>query len=114
MPSSVLGSEKWWLAGRESTSRRWEDTSMPTKGWGVSMFLELPSLQMRARGPGDCSGLLQGDVAARLRNGLRGPRVRRPTTSETTTTPGAGPGAVSYTHLRAHETKANLVCRLLL
>ena len=22
--------------------------------------------------------------------------------------------AVSYTHLRAHETKANLVCRLLL
>src|SRR5660398_297603 len=27
-----------------------------------------------------------------------------------------GPGArpVSYTHLRAHETKANLVCRLLL
>src|SRR5660397_148460 len=29
--------------------------------------------------------------------------------------PAAGsPGAVSYTHLRAHETKANLVCRLLL
>ena len=33
--------------------------------------------------------------------------------------PGSGPGggntvgAVSYTHLRAHETKANLVCRLL-
>ena len=26
----------------------------------------------------------------------------------------AGSGAVSYTHLRAHETKANLVCRLLL
>ena len=25
-----------------------------------------------------------------------------------------GPGTVSYTHLRAHETKANLVCRLLL
>src|SRR5660398_197486 len=25
-----------------------------------------------------------------------------------------GPGSVSYTHLRAHETKANLVCRLLL
>ena len=24
------------------------------------------------------------------------------------------PNAVSYTHLRAHETKANLVCRLLL
>src|SRR5665809_163932 len=24
------------------------------------------------------------------------------------------PKAVSYTHLRAHETKANLVCRLLL
>src|SRR5660397_275498 len=24
------------------------------------------------------------------------------------------PGSVSYTHLRAHETKANLVCRLLL
>ena len=23
-------------------------------------------------------------------------------------------GSVSYTHLRAHETKANLVCRLLL
>ena len=23
-------------------------------------------------------------------------------------------GTVSYTHLRAHETKANLVCRLLL
>ena len=29
--------------------------------------------------------------------------------------PAAGGGAspVSYTHLRAHETKANLVCRLL-
>ena len=26
----------------------------------------------------------------------------------------AGITAVSYTHLRAHETKANLVCRLLL
>src|SRR5660397_280897 len=25
-----------------------------------------------------------------------------------------GPAPVSYTHLRAHETKANLVCRLLL
>ncbi|VTU60682.1 hypothetical protein AMBR_CKHPCMOK_02854 [Lacticaseibacillus rhamnosus] len=25
-----------------------------------------------------------------------------------------GLGPVSYTHLRAHETKANLVCRLLL
>src|SRR5665809_114952 len=25
-----------------------------------------------------------------------------------------GEGAVSYTHLRAHETKANIVCRLLL
>ena len=25
-----------------------------------------------------------------------------------------GPDTVSYTHLRAHETKANLVCRLLL
>ena len=24
------------------------------------------------------------------------------------------PGAVSYTHLRAHETRGNLVCRLLL
>src|SRR5660398_313515 len=27
---------------------------------------------------------------------------------------GRGAGPVSYTHLRAHETKANLVCRLLL
>ena len=27
---------------------------------------------------------------------------------------GIAPGTVSYTHLRAHETKANLVCRLLL
>ena len=27
---------------------------------------------------------------------------------------GAAVTAVSYTHLRAHETKANLVCRLLL
>ena len=27
---------------------------------------------------------------------------------------GVGVGTVSYTHLRAHETKANLVCRLLL
>ena len=26
----------------------------------------------------------------------------------------AGPGAVSYTHLRAHETVLDLVCRLLL
>src|SRR5660398_205135 len=28
--------------------------------------------------------------------------------------PSVGVYAVSYTHLRAHETKANLVCRLLL
>src|SRR5660397_195451 len=28
--------------------------------------------------------------------------------------PQGGPMTVSYTHLRAHETKANLVCRLLL
>src|SRR5660398_240711 len=28
--------------------------------------------------------------------------------------PGGTYGPVSYTHLRAHETKANLVCRLLL
>src|SRR5450759_5786539 len=27
---------------------------------------------------------------------------------------GAGPHAVSYTHLRAHETRHDLVCRLLL
>ena len=27
---------------------------------------------------------------------------------------GAGMGPVSYTHLRAHETEADLVCRLLL
>ena len=27
---------------------------------------------------------------------------------------GYDPSSVSYTHLRAHETKANLVCRLLL
>ena len=32
---------------------------------------------------------------------------------ECVTTP-AGPGPVSYTHLRAHETGRNLVCRLLL
>ena len=28
--------------------------------------------------------------------------------------PSGRPASVSYTHLRAHETKANLVCRLLL
>ena len=28
--------------------------------------------------------------------------------------PDPGPGAVSYTHLRAHETVLDLVCRLLL
>ena len=28
--------------------------------------------------------------------------------------PAAAPGAVSYTHLRAHETVLDLVCRLLL
>src|SRR5674536_372197 len=28
--------------------------------------------------------------------------------------PGRGAGAVSYTHLRAHETPEHLVCRLLL
>ena len=32
----------------------------------------------------------------------------------TTTLDRTKPTAVSYTHLRAHETKANLVCRLLL
>ena len=28
--------------------------------------------------------------------------------------PGIGPGPVSYTHLRAHETVLDIVCRLLL
>src|SRR5660397_229474 len=45
--------------------------------------------------------------------------VRRPTPGRGRGTAGGAAasglrGAVSYTHLRAHETKANLVCRLLL
>ena len=34
--------------------------------------------------------------------------------SSSTKGPILSPAAVSYTHLRAHETKANIVCRLLL
>src|SRR5678815_3852201 len=40
------------------------------------------------------------------REGGQGPHTRRG--------PGEGRGAVSYTHLRAHETPEHLVCRLLL
>src|SRR5660398_126232 len=36
-----------------------------------------------------------------------------PYTTTNSAPPGGFPVAVSYTHLRAHETKANLVCRLL-
>src|SRR5660397_54868 len=39
---------------------------------------------------------------------------RRPLLIATSVHIVASIGAVSYTHLRAHETKANLVCRLLL
>src|SRR5660398_172143 len=47
------------------------------------------------------------------RRGRRGDcwRVGFPGPSQS---PFAGSTPVSYTHLRAHETKANLVCRLLL
>ena len=46
-------------------------------------------------------------------------RFHHPTLKPTPTCPSAESGVhccipVSYTHLRAHETKANLVCRLLL
>src|SRR5450756_2759607 len=41
----------------------------------------------------------------------RFPRAPRPTGRLAGTTP-AEPGAVSYTHLRAHETRHDLVCRL--
>src|SRR5660397_156269 len=58
-------------------------------------------------------------AAIRLR--IRGPRKVRTTSPElpsTTTCADSASAAsllsVSYTHLRAHETKANLVCRLLL
>src|SRR5660398_297146 len=37
-----------------------------------------------------------------------------PSSSPCSSPDGGGPKSVSYTHLRAHETKANLVCRLLL
>src|SRR5665811_1984168 len=35
-------------------------------------------------------------------------------TSRTAASAGCSPGSVSYTHLRAHETVLDLVCRLLL
>src|SRR5659263_686763 len=37
-----------------------------------------------------------------------------PPAASTSATPPPGPEPVSYTHLRAHETRHDLVCRLLL
>ena len=65
----------------------------------------------RGSAAGGAAAALDGMEQRRLPPGGLPPgrhrhRVRRPA--------GAGPGAVSYTHLRAHETVLDLVCRLLL
>ena len=43
-----------------------------------------------------------------------GAQLAKEVASKTNDVAGDGTTTVSYTHLRAHETKANLVCRLLL
>src|SRR5660397_51554 len=57
-----------------------------------------------------CSGIPPGQCGRPLPDT---PAVHPPGWPPHHTSPGLA-GAVSYTHLRAHETKANLVCRLLL
>src|SRR5450756_2819680 len=72
--------------------------------------------RVRSANLGDCGNLVRGHafaVAAVVRSALARDqpekRGQRPGPAA-----GVGSGAVSYTHLRAHETRHDLVCRLLL
>src|SRR5660398_321968 len=62
-----------------------------------------PTLLVNGRGPMSALDTLTGIYGSPAGSAGAHAAARRP---------GSG-GPVSYTHLRAHETKANLVCRLL-
>src|SRR5660398_306485 len=83
----------------------------------VCIYRDLCRLWAHGEDPGRCAAVEPpqirehcGRTGQGLRLGCPSPRVCRTT--------GISPPivgvSVSYTHLRAHETKANLVCRLLL
>src|SRR3974377_2203255 len=76
MPESVLAKVKWVPPGSTATSRLWAETSMPTKGCGEVMVLELPSLQIRAPGPRRLFGLTSRGRGGQALRGLEGPRAR--------------------------------------
>src|SRR5660397_231272 len=78
---------------------------------GQQAFVVERMLQIWIRVSGSSSVLLCAD---RMDWQLAVPSQYPPGNSWTHRIHRLGPVAVSYTHLRAHETKANLVCRLLL
>src|SRR5674476_922010 len=87
-----------WSAGARPTRPRWRWAG------GLDMVASL--------GPGGlCPKVLtQSKVSTSLDSGHR----RRCVDRRSARLGGAGDDPVSYTHLRAHETGRNLVCRLLL
>src|SRR5665648_29461 len=79
--------------------------SSASAGNGAGRAIEMRSALYRA-------SKLNGETPG-LVNAAGGSAVGTPSSS-TTTVSIVRPGTVSYTHLRAHETRHDLVCRLLL
>src|SRR5659263_518826 len=96
-PSTAIGMSDVWLGAagyqpRETTSRWRSSCTRPRR-----LSLPLHSSLSDAVAPGDAR-LVMRCTSFRSRDASRGWSTR----------------AVSYTHLRAHETRHDLVCRLLL
>ena len=81
----------------------------PENGWTNSTFRRKIQVMRAHAVRSGCVGERTGVEEQRARNG---PWGRGPVSCDIVVA--AGPGPVSYTHLRAHETVLDLVCRLLL
>src|SRR5660398_116807 len=91
------------------SSRLHSEGAIPVKPYAEnSALVRRPPLRLEFGGQRRVQRDVQAVVDPRL---LRG---QPPDGAEQPIGRGRVPAAVSYTHLRAHETKANLVCRLLL
>ena len=75
--------------------------NVPRDYWCQVIDIDLPPIVRLERQAGGAAAI---EEAAKLLSSAKFPVILS----------GAGVVTVSYTHLRAHETKANLVCRLLL